>query len=250
MNAAEMLLFTQLQNMNQAWQKSSETGQETNTDSSQALLFAVLLESALAGKDQSTDLAGMLSGLTEGVGNVTGTGQDTQGVLDSLGLQGLQGILGIQGYSGSSHSTKGIQSASSARGLQHGQSELESLIAEMGQKYGVDPNLIHQVVSAESGFNTHAVSKAGAMGLMQLMPGTASTYGVGDPLDPAQNLEGGTHFLRDLLDRFQGNVPLALAAYNAGPGAVDKYQGIPPYQETQNYVRKIMNGIGKFDAQA
>ena len=122
---------------------------------------------------------------------------------------------------------------------------LEDVIYSMAQKYGVDPTLIKQVVKAESGFNSQATSQCGAMGLMQLMPGTAASYGVQNAYDVTQNLEGGTHFLKDLLDRFQGNVPLSLAAYNAGPGAVDKYNGVPPYKETQAYVQKIMTGLNK-----
>lgn len=224
MNVAEMLLLFQLQNMNQAWQtsSSSETSVPKSADSSQTLLFASLLQSALASQDQnqnSTPTA-LLSTLSADFGS---------GLQNRPGFNTIQQTFPIQGT---------------------GNSDIENLIALVGQKYGVDSNLIRQVVSAESGFNSGAVSQAGAMGLMQLMPGTAQSYGVTNPLDPAQNLDGGTHFLRDLLDRFQGNVPLALAAYNAGPGAVDKYQGIPPYQETQNYVQKIMKGIGKFDVQA
>lgn len=234
-NAAEMLLLFQLQNMNQAWQKSSDQNSTSTADSTQALLFATLLESALAGQnhnaDADADSTTLLSALSAGLGSGS-TGYPSYqayGLQNSLGFNTIQPMSTTQGY---------------------GNSDIESLIAQVGQKYGVDSNLIRQVVRAESSFDPSAVSQAGAMGLMQLMPGTAQSYGVTNPLDPAQNLDGGTHFLRDLLDRFQGNVPLALAAYNAGPGAVDKYQGIPPYQETQNYVQKIMNGIGKLDIEA
>jgi soluble lytic murein transglycosylase-like protein len=105
---------------------------------------------------------------------------------------------------------------------------------------GIDPALLKGLVSQESGFDPNARSGAGALGLTQLMPGTAASLGVTNPLDPAQSLQGGAKYLRQQLDRFGGDEKLALAAYNAGPGAVQKFGGVPPYRETQNYVTSVM----------
>jgi soluble lytic murein transglycosylase-like protein len=111
---------------------------------------------------------------------------------------------------------------------------------------GIDPALLKGLVSQESGFNPNARSGAGALGLTQLMPGTASSLGVTNPLDPAQSLQGGAKYLREQLDRFGGDETLALAAYNAGPGAVQKYGGVPPYAETQKYVTSVMSKAAAF----
>ena len=124
--------------------------------------------------------------------------------------------------------------------LEHRQSGLDSLIRQNGNKYGVDPYLIFLVMEQESHFNTHAVSPKGARGLMQLMPGTGARFGVRRPHDPAQNISGGTRYLRELLNRFNNRVDLVLASYNAGEGAVAKFGNrVPPYRETRNYVKKI-----------
>ncbi|MEZ5534465.1 MAG: lytic transglycosylase domain-containing protein [Thiolinea sp.] len=114
-------------------------------------------------------------------------------------------------------------------------------IRKYAQNYGVEEHLVRALIRQESCFNPKAVSHAGAQGLMQLMPGTADMMGVSDAMSPKQNIRGGIKYLSNMLQRFGGNKELALAAYNAGPGAVEKYNGIPPYRETRNYVVKVMS---------
>lgn len=120
-------------------------------------------------------------------------------------------------------------------------SEFDDLIVSAARKHGLDPSLLKAVAQAESNFAPAAVSQAGAKGLMQLMDATAQNLGVSNVFDPTQNIEGGAKFLRQLLNRYQGNEVLALAAYNAGPGAVDRWNGVPPYQETQTYIPRILD---------
>ncbi|HUU30057.1 MAG TPA: transglycosylase SLT domain-containing protein [archaeon] len=133
-------------------------------------------------------------------------------------------------------------SGESDRGL----SSFKELIEKNSARYSLDPALVAAVVMQESGGNPRAVSRAGAQGLMQLMPQTADSLGIGDVFDPEQNIEGGTRYLRNLLDQFEGDEILALAAYNAGPTAVQRYNGVPPYPETQGYVEKVTALKGLF----
>lgn len=116
-----------------------------------------------------------------------------------------------------------------------------SMVSKAAQRYQLDPALINAVIYQESGFRNNAISSPGAVGLMQLMPDTARSLGVNDPFNPQQNIDGGAQLLRQMLDRYNGQLDLALAAYNAGPAAVDKYGGIPPYAETQNYVQNVLS---------
>jgi soluble lytic murein transglycosylase-like protein len=123
--------------------------------------------------------------------------------------------------------------------------ELRELLAKAGAQHNIDAELLASVVSAESGGHVQAVSRAGARGLMQLMPGTAAALGVEDAFVAGQNVEGGTKYLDQLLTRYHDNIALALAAYNAGPGAVDKYHGIPPFRETRAYVARVIREFNR-----
>lgn len=127
--------------------------------------------------------------------------------------------------------------------------KIEKVIQDMATRHGVDVNLIKAIIKAESNNNPKAVSSKGAQGLMQLMPPTARNLGVANSLDPAQNVDGGVRYLKQLMALYSGNLELSMAAYNAGPGAVERHGGIPPYRETQQYVKKIGNLYGSLRSQ-
>lgn len=127
----------------------------------------------------------------------------------------------------------------SARNRREAAFDLEGLIGRKASAYGVDEDLVRAVIRMESGGNPKAVSSAGAMGLMQLMPETARMLGVTDPFDPSQNVDGGVRYLKMMLDRYDGDETLALAAYHSGPGRVDRYGGVPPFPKVTHYVRTV-----------
>lgn len=128
-----------------------------------------------------------------------------------------------------------------AQALNTPKTDFDSIVKKCAKENNIDESIIKAVIKAESGFNSQAKSPVGALGLMQLMPSTAKGLGVDNPLNPEQNIAGGTKYLKGLINRFDGRLDLAIAAYNAGPGAVQKYGGIPPYKETQNYVKRVLD---------
>jgi soluble lytic murein transglycosylase-like protein len=155
----------------------------------------------------------------------------------------MQGLLlrSMSALLGTPSSAQVVQQSRGRRVLGPQQpSAFDQLIAEVAERHDVDPTLVKAMIKIESNFDPSAVSHAGAKGLMQLMDGTAEMLGVTDSFDPIQNVEGGVKFIKFLLGRYQNDETLALAAYNAGPGAVDRYQGIPPYEETQKYVTRVL----------
>lgn len=171
-------------------------------------------------------------------GSVPSTVQPFQEVLQSSAksqfgsLLTNQPVMNVQAQISAQPQLRGYAQASKP--------QLLSMISQIAKKHGVDEKLVKAVIQQESGFNPNAKSHCGAMGLMQLMPSTAKTLGVTDGFNPVQNVDGGVRHLKWLLSKYNGNVILAIAAYNAGSGAVDKYDGVPPYKETQNYVKNIL----------
>jgi transglycosylase-like protein with SLT domain len=161
---------------------------------------------------------------------------ETNGVVHLTNAPTDPRYRGLPGSSGTA--TGWLRMSETARG------QYASEIREISSRHGVDSTLVESVIRAESAFNPTAVSRSGARGLMQLMPKTALALGVRDSFNPRENIEGGVRHLRYLLDRYPGNVALAIAAYNAGEGAVDSHRGIPPYAETQQYVQRVLHGSG------
>jgi soluble lytic murein transglycosylase-like protein len=153
-----------------------------------------------------------------------------------------QGITGVQSFAVHGNDAVRTTRAESTDGVAGDRDTFERLADLHARRQSLSPDLVRAVIQVESAWNPRALSAKGAMGLMQLMPATAAAYGVDDPFDPAENVRAGVAYLRKLIDRFDGRTELALAAYNAGPGAVERYgREVPPYRETRNYVRRIVS---------
>ena len=177
------------------------------------------------------------------VGNLENDGDETQDDMNTL-----ETVLPRKVYLPVTDDSRvSVQSAGQSAESSPKQSDLETLVKRAAKKYDLDPQLLQSVIQTESGGDPKAVSSAGAKGLMQLVDTTAADMGVDDVFDPEENINGGAKYLRLLLNRF-GDVEHALAAYNAGPSTVERYGGIPPYTETQNYVRRVLAGVSDHGA--
>jgi soluble lytic murein transglycosylase-like protein len=177
--------------------------------------------------------------------------EEIQAMLGTLNNQPTTGGAAAPGATNFASVLQGATAAPAAApagGLGGTPSQFDGLIQQAATKHGVEPSLLKALIRQESNFNPSARSPAGASGLTQLMPGTAASLGVTDPTDPAQAIDGGAKYLRQQLDRFGGDKTKALAAYNAGPGAVQRHGGVPPYAETQNYVQKVLGYAREYAA--
>lgn len=253
-SAMKTLLELQaMQNLNTSNQSSASV-----LSSSTSTLFSDLMSDILDGQSLSSSLTGLgdvstfqqLTG-SEQTSNSQQQNSAAQNYIASFLLNNSTNLTNLPGTFSSlsaSNETSTIEQymtdftrKTDVANFFAGAETYQAEITAAAKKYHLPEKLITSVIKQESNFNASATSAAGASGLMQLMPATASYLGVSDRFDPAQNIMGGAKYLRQMLDQFDNNVETALAAYNAGPGNVKKYGGIPPFQETQNYVKKIMN---------
>jgi soluble lytic murein transglycosylase-like protein len=194
--------------------------------------------------------AAVLSGLEPIAAAAAGGGEPIAATAAGERVQQLQALLeqveqgpsmvASKTFASALDAAKAGSASPATAGVSGGGSTYAPMIEQAAARYGIDPSVLYGLIEQESGFDPSATSSAGAQGLTQLMPSTAASLGVAEPLDPAQSIEGGARYLSGLLRQFGGNTADALAAYNAGPGAVEQYGGVPPYPETQQYVTKVL----------
>jgi soluble lytic murein transglycosylase-like protein len=194
------------------------------------------------------DITSELSAVASRIEQITGAAVQLPGLPDQAPEGGSFASM-LQAQMAQGEAPQGDDAAPNAPAMVP-PAQIDALVNDNAQAQSVDPALIKAIIANESGFNANATSNVGAQGLMQLMPGTAAGLGVTDSYDPAQNVAGGTKYIKGLLERFNGDVRLAVAAYNAGPGAVEKYGGVPPYAETQNYVQNVLASYAKYRGDA
>ncbi len=195
------------------------------------------------------DISSELSAVASRIEQITGAPVQLPGLPEQAPQAGSFAALLQAQLAGQGVPTQGDEAAPNAPAMV-APAQIDALVNDNAQSQDVDPALIKAIIANESGFNANATSNVGAQGLMQLMPGTAAGLGVTDAYDPAQNVAGGTKYIKGLLGKFNGDVRLAVAAYNAGPGAVEKYGGVPPYAETQNYVQNVLASYAKYRGNA
>jgi soluble lytic murein transglycosylase-like protein len=195
---------------------------------------------AQAGALAASQRVRQLQGLIEQARQVADTGVLGAGAASTGPATGADFASALQAATAADYAPAAPQGSEAGAGGASQSGQYQAQIEQAAQRYGLDPAVLHGLIQQESGFDPNAQSSAGASGLTQLMPGTAASLGVANPMDPTESIEGGARYLAQMMSQFGGNEADALAAYNAGPGAVQQYGGVPPYAETQSYVSKVL----------